>query len=203
MELWNFVVRTLFPERETQKRVREADVDALRLLIHPTQTPLGSIEGTVLLSYKDPLVHASIVETKFYDNKKAAALLGAALHEYLLEASTEGLPIVLIPLPLSTKRMRERGYNQVERVCTEAIKDLPNVSIDTALLVRTKHTAPQTSLKRKERFQNMKDAFTRTAPLLDGHLYILVDDVMTTGATLTAAAHVFPTTTLQVLALSR
>lgn len=93
---------------------------------------------------------------------------------------------LLLPLPLSAPRLRERGFNQaveIARPLARALR-LP-LSLDACL--RTRDTATQTSLPWKERRRNVKNAF-ECRDDLSGKSVILVDDVMTTGATLDECA---------------
>jgi len=93
---------------------------------------------------------------------------------------------VLIPVPLHARRFRKRGYNQAESV-VGAIKDaFPSTRIENCL-IRNRMTPSQTLLSREERFRNMRQAFSCRGSPPSGRL-ILVDDVLTTGATLNAAA---------------
>lgn len=96
---------------------------------------------------------------------------------------------VLLPMPLSRERLRERGFNQalVLARALEPAKVVPQV------LLRIQDTPPQSSLPRKERLRSVQHAFA-VAPLhtalLKGRRVVLLDDVMTSGASLHAAAGV-------------
>ena len=94
---------------------------------------------------------------------------------------------LLIPVPLSKARLQHRGYNQALELC----KHLSRIKTDAHLLLRIKDTLTQSSLSRSERLKNVKTAFA-VEPLraqeLQGKHVVLVDDVMTSGATLFAAA---------------
>ena len=96
---------------------------------------------------------------------------------------------VLVPMPLSAARLRERGYNQALLLA----RQLEPVKTHTDLLLRIKDTPPQHTLKRAERLNALTDVFA-VEPLLANQLrgkrVLLVDDVMTTGASLYAAARV-------------
>lgn len=95
---------------------------------------------------------------------------------------------LVIPMPLSTSRLRERGFNQAVELARQLA---PARKLDTSLLLRIKDTTPQVNLNRSERMMNLDSAFA-VEPLKASHLrdarVVLLDDVMTSGASLHAAA---------------
>lgn len=93
--------------------------------------------------------------------------------------------VSLIPVPLGSRRARERGYNQSERVAAALGRRL-GLPVRTELLRRTRETRTQTALTPEARRANLAGAFT--AGDASGQALVLVDDVFTTGATLAAAA---------------
>jgi len=93
---------------------------------------------------------------------------------------------VLVPVPLHPRRQRARGYNQAEVVARAIRQAFPDARIARPLR-RVRATPTQTLLSRAERLRNLRGAFQCAGPLPDGRL-VLVDDVLTTGATLNAAA---------------
>lgn len=178
----------LFPTRSGAQKIANISLGDLGELLHPTS--IGTT--TALLPYRAPLVRALILEAKFHENQKATALLGTVLADYLLslieESGFDEVRYVLIPIPLSKKRFRERGYNQVEKVVRSALTLLPScVSLSTTVLKRTRNTLPQTTLSRSKRLTNMQDAFSVSENIDTNCTYIVVDDVATTGATMQAA----------------
>ena len=98
----------------------------------------------------------------------------------------------LIPLPLSAERLQTRGFNQAwELASAMARQSRTRAGADARLLLRPKHTRAQSQLGREARLANVRGAF-QVDPLraaeLDGRRVVLVDDVMTSGASLFAAA---------------
>ncbi len=190
MSVFESIFDILFPPRKTELLVRKSALNELSALLSPTPIELPSISIVSLLSYKTPLVQATILEAKFHKNTRAQRMLGYALREYLLETVFEeaglGTNITLVPIPLSPARRRERGYNQVEQLCEIALQDTKEITLDSTILTRTRNTPPQTTLARKQRLQNMYGAFS-SLPLDTSATYIVLDDVTTTGATLREA----------------
>ena len=161
MLLLRTILDFLFPLNNAQEQVAHASVETLGGVARPAPLP-GSI--VALMPYRKPLVRACVVEAKFKGNERAEDLLASVLADYLNEWSAEQDTsgpgsLVLVPVPLSPQRFKERGYNQAERIARKAAKRLPDVYLDTDLLVRSRDTLPQTSLGGRERRQNLVEAF--------------------------------------------
>ena len=107
------------------------------------------------------------------------------LADYLKQQPLAG--DVLIPVPLHSRRLRERGYNQSDLLAKELGK-LTGINTETRLLTRKKDGLPQArTASRNQRRDNIEGSFS-CAGLLSGTAVILVDDVATTGSTLSACA---------------
>jgi ComF family protein len=120
----------------------------------------------------------------------------------------------IIPVPLHRRRLRERGFNQAElviRAWPSALRSpdrhLKQPPLLVNNLVRTRHTAPQTGMDRRQRVANMVGAFKLVDPCsVRGRRVLLVDDVLTTGATVNACAGVLrraKAASVEVLTLAR
>lgn len=93
---------------------------------------------------------------------------------------------VMIPMPLHPQRLQERGFNQSLEIAKQLAKKT-DIPLDYTSCTRTKYTPPQASLPLKERAKNIKGVFAYSANLA-GKRVAIVDDVMTTGASLNELA---------------
>lgn len=180
------------PERARRTARRSIHDIALAPRVHM----LLDEEITTLTRYRDPVV-ADLIQSLKYDDTPHAACLGAALlADYLREEIAQaGLfsqrEIILIPVPLHTRRLHERGFNQIERVLAQLPKEYSDGTssrIELRALERRTYHTPQTKLSRRARIKNVEGAFALTEPELvrERHVF-LIDDVATTGATLKSA----------------
>jgi ComF family protein len=191
MRFLALLLDTVFLPRESEHAVRTASNDLFLSKLRPVAVNGTCMPVVSLLPYTDPLVQACVLEAKFQGNVRAAELLGQALQEYLHESLAESAafcPIqpVLVPLPLSPARLRERGYNQTERIAQCAASGLPGLEVHAALLWRNRDTEPQTTLSGAQRRKNLIGAFS-AYPCDPRRTYIVVDDVVTTGSTMKEA----------------
>jgi len=125
-----------------------------------------------------------IVNFKFNGRKYLGKILGKILAETFLSKINENFDYI-VPVPLSKKRLKERGYNQ-SYVLSKSVSEASGIEINAALLKRKKHTLPQTDLKRNQRFENIKEAFFADSKASNKKI-LLIDDVATTGATVQSA----------------
>lgn len=193
--LWNIALDFLFP-----RAAHIAELESLSLAGFRERTGRasgGAAHTVVLFAYGDPLVKAAIWELKYRGNKKIAGLLGELLHEELLAwleehlAFTQSEKPMLMPIPLSAKRRRERGFNQCE-LLIDAIAGAGGngaFEIDKNTLIKIKDTQSQTKSENREaRQKNLKGCFAVARPeKIQNKMIILIDDVATTGATIAEA----------------
>lgn len=141
-------------------------------------------------------LRAAVLELKFKRRERLARKLGAMLAEvWRREPAFQGLVApVLVPVPLHKARERGRGFNQSFLLAESLRKALRNQKaapprLDANLLRRVRPTVPQTGLSVSARRDNVRGVFAVSSqtPLRERD-FVLIDDVMTTGATLSACA---------------
>jgi ComF family protein len=155
------------------------------------ETPAGIVAA---FDYRDPVIKKAIWNLKYHRRSHIGETLGKLLYEtYIEEVSdirtyTSGQPILVIPVPLSTKRRKNRGYNQAEKIAVSFCKCAPaNIfALETHAIRRSIHTNPQAHIaNRNERLRNVKGVFSiQNTDMLKGRTVIVIDDVTTTGGTL-------------------
>jgi ComF family protein len=141
----------------------------------------GGLRGLVhLLKYENVLPVASVLGGMMADTIQG-----------LLPSCGDSTPLV-VPVPLHKSKRSDRGFNQAELIARAAVKRLPTrLELATGILVRQRATISQVGLTREQRIENMHDAFrVRDRQRLRGATVVLVDDVMTTGTTLSECARV-------------
>lgn len=148
-----------------------------------------------LFSYKNPLVRELIWQIKYKKNKHAIECAGYVLFNELNKINAS--QITLIPIPISNKRRKERGYNQCEMIIDEIIKldTEKKFNSDYKILIRNKDIEKQTFKNKNERIENTKNIFEirenyKNLENISDVKIIIIDDVSTTGSTLKEAREV-------------
>ncbi len=108
------------------------------------------------------------------------------------------VPDMIVPIPLHRHRQQARGYNQSELLAAQLCRHV-GLPLMTTLLRRERYTQPQVGLSAVDRHANLSGAFTADADLVHGKHILLVDDVFTTGATLSVATEILLTAGAQTV----
>ena len=137
-----------------------------------------------LLTFRAETISQHIVHLiKYGGDIRLAHLMGATIGYQLAQSHRFDDCDVLLPIPLHRIKQRQRGYNQSAELC-KGIATSFNRPIDTTSVKRTRNTSSQTHRSRIERVENMMDVFAvRNPDALRGRHVLVVDDVITTGAT--------------------
>ncbi len=213
IEFGNYIVDFIFPKSDSVFKLEQLSIGELLEKLPPAEEIEGSGEHLIaVFNYRDPAVREMIWELKYKGNRNIARkfaeilidILRAELAERILfEKFTNPL---LIPMPVSDKRRRERGWNQIEIVCEEIIKHSDkNLDIgcpsggeslfeySPKILIKHIHTDSQarTHATKRERLENLSGSMSvRDSEKIRGKNIILLDDVTTTGSTFTEAKRV-------------
>ncbi|MEI9957860.1 MAG: phosphoribosyltransferase family protein [Ferruginibacter sp.] len=139
---------------------------------------------------KESLVQHLIHQLKYKNNTAIGFYLGEMVGKSLLNSNRFNHIDYLIPLPLYPDKERKRGYNQATIICN-GMSEVMNIPVITNNVIRQRFTETQTHKHRTERWENVEGSFWVTNPtVLKGKNVLLVDDVVTTGATLEACGSI-------------
>lgn len=204
MRLWDTILDLVFPARCLGCGRSGGDVCSLCFSEFPSAERKSAGWIFPLYDYRHPPVKKALWALKYERKKTLARIFALALYDKMAEelgdtATLQNFTsILLIPIPLSPKRKRERGFNQSELLCRE-ISDIhkerqgedENVSLtlETNVLIKQRDTEHQARIRDKgTRLRNITGSFTAiNIDRVQGRNVILIDDILTTGATLSEA----------------
>ena len=138
---------------------------------------------------KESLVQRLMHQLKYGGNKEIGLQLGRIMGNALRSSNRFHDIDALIPLPLFPSKEKKRGYNQAKVLC-DGMAEVLSLPVWSTIITRPQHTETQTKKGRIERWKNIEGKFRLTDPdaIRNKHL-LLVDDVITTGATLEACGN--------------
>jgi ComF family protein len=145
--------------------------------------------GTSLFRFEKGSAYQVLLhELKYRGNRKTGLYLGRLLGHELIPTSYSRCDF-LIPVPLHPGRQRQRGYNQSE-IIARGVSEITGIPVLTRQIIRKGRHRSQTSMGRSERFDNVFEEFSlgRKPMDINGLKILIVDDVVTTGATLEACS---------------
>ena len=189
--LYNLVLDALFPISSEERRLLALTPEqAYRELPHASNV---SGDTYSVFAYTDEYVRKLIWNIKYKRSAHAIKIGGYALYQHVVARSDLATSVILIPMPITARRRRERGFNQCE-LLTDEIARLDTqhqFTIHTNLLLRTTHTARQTLKNRKDRLHDARGIFSvhehAATYIQQGVTLLLIDDVITTGSTMKEA----------------
>ena len=207
-DLYNIFLESLFPISSHERKLFSYTPEEAYSVL-PKAPPVPIQNAISIFAYKDERVTKLIWNIKYKKSATAVAIGGYALYQKLLEFREErplGLSggrisrkIIILPIPVTLRRRRERGFNQTE-LLIEEIKLLDKNSKFIAindLLVRRQHVSRQTLKGRAERLQSTQNIFSLDENVLkriasevsevEKSAIMIIDDVITTGSTMQSA----------------
>ena len=151
--------------------------------------PIETAAALFFFTKKSKTQHL-IHQIKYDDKREVAFELGRCLGQKLTQqAHYQGIDF-LIPVPMHPKKLIQRGFNQAE-IFANGLSEVLNIPVQTSVLKKIKMTETQTKMSRLQRMSNTEDVFHLTNPsVLHKKNILIVDDVMTSGATLESCANV-------------
>jgi ComF family protein len=136
--------------------------------------------------HKNSALQALLFQLKYKSNKEVGLFIGKQMGALLAASERFASIDALVPVPLHPQALSKRGFNQAALIC-EGIGQVWHKPVLTSAIARTKHTSTQTKQTRAERWDNMENAFTIKDPIsINGKHLLIIDDVITTGATIEA-----------------
>jgi len=199
-KLWEIFLQIIIPPDIKIQKLLNLSVGEMRDLL--PKSPVNSKDIFVLFDYSHKIVRLIIKSIKYKNNTDIKKRIAIYLYEELMVISSEialfeGTLPILVPMPMSKKEKRNRGFNQCEEICKE-IKKLAgdNIKISYNILKKVRETERQTKLSREARLKNIKNSMTvldfarsRTSgkKMMNNRIVIVLDDVYTTGASLSEA----------------
>lgn len=194
---WKTFLNILFPQKCIGCGITQINFCTACMSSLPRARPPEDRFIHALYDYRHPLVKHVIWKLKYKNAKDVAECFADSLLEEIIAVLNEELLVfesekpLIVPIPLHKKRLRERGYNQSDLIAKAVVArgGQKIFDVSTTLLRRIKETKSQVrSEKRTVRIKNLEDAFICDAPsIVRGRTIILIDDVTTTGATLSSA----------------
>ena len=145
--------------------------------------------GAAMFEFKkEGKVQRLLHDLKYRKKRDIGILTGAYIGDQILQSKLFKKADLIVPIPISKKRILERGYNQ-SALIAEGIHKKTCWDWNENLLIKTRDTGSQTSRTRSERLDNVSNSFlVQNDVALEGKHILLVDDVITTGATLESCA---------------
>jgi len=126
------------------------------------------------------LIHSIKYNKRFLNANYLGKLIGENLRQEIINWNIN----IIVPVPLHSLRKVDRGFNQSKYIAIGMGEEL-GINVKSKFLKRTRYTETQTNLTMKEREENISDAFqAKQERLIEGKTFLLVDDVITTGATI-------------------
>jgi len=190
----NFIINILFPIKCLGCGIKDeilCDNCVKKIQLNERETCENI---TALFDYRDPLIKKAVWELKYHHKKYLGEKLGQLLYDSLIEEISDlkievpNRTIYVIPVPISHKRTKNRGYNQsfviAKGFCNQASPGI--FEIKDKIIIKKIDTEPQAKItNKKRRLKNIQGVFEiKSKDEVKGRTIIIIDDVTTTGGTI-------------------
>ncbi len=145
--------------------------------------PRSPLNGIAATAWHTGKLREAVTALKYENARALAKPLGEKLSNCLQQQNW--IIDMIVPVPLHTKRLAERGYNQAQ-LLGEQVAFITGISCEENALKRIRETQSQVTISGAERLKNIKDAFVANSQFVNGRSILVIDDVYTTGSTLSA-----------------
>jgi competence protein ComFC len=194
-KIFETILSIVLPKEESVLKIENLSAEFIANEL-PRACETNNPKFKAFFQYKDKIVRQAIWEIKYRGNKKILEKFSRAFYDYILEEISDEILFnnfhspILIPIPTSKKSLKKRGFNQCELIVKELIKidGGRNLSADLKALRKIKETGHQSKTKnRTQRLKNLEGCFEADTDKIKNKNIILIDDVITTGATMKEA----------------
>ena len=186
-KLWEGLIEVVYPRESYCIICKEEDCFGICTNCKKSIKIINEVYQDEVISYGyyGGVLKDLILKFKYKNNFTAGDILAEFLEEYITK-NLKYKEYIITYIPLSKKSKKSRGFNQCEYIAEKTARDLSIEVLD--VLIKQKETKEQKKLKRDERYENIKDAFNIKKGIeVKNYNIILIDDVVTTGATLQEA----------------
>jgi ComF family protein len=194
-EIFDKLLSIILPKDESVQKIEKIETEEIGSLSKANETSNEKFKAVFL--YKDKTVRKAIWEIKYNANRQILRKFTKALYDFILEELGDEMLFenfrnpLLVPIPASKSGLHERGFNQCELIVRELARldEERNFKLEINALRKIKETPHQSKLKnRAERLRNLKDCFKADKEKVAGRCVIVIDDVITTGTTMSEAS---------------
>ncbi|MFH1402175.1 MAG: hypothetical protein ABIG87_00940 [Patescibacteria group bacterium] len=196
-KICGIVLNIIIPLKYSEQRLNKMTAEKFLSLTEPAEIPPAK-NTIAIVNYRNKFVKEAVWALKFKNNYRVATLFAEIIYDTLIEEladlklSANFNNPILIAIPMTKRKIKKRGYNQAELIAQKIAQiDGENFfEYRKHILKKIKNTAQQSRVpNKKERLENLKGCFKVINPsAIKNRNIILLDDVTTTGATLTEAS---------------